>query len=97
MTVARFYVLEAPAGAEQRLLDALTGLAGAVRRLPGCNGVELLQDAARPHRFIFIEKWASMEAHKATAAMLPKDALTPVMAALAGKPEISDFNYVVDG
>ncbi len=97
MTVARIYTLEASAGAEQNLLDALTGLAKTILGLPGCGGVDLLQDAAKPHRFIFIEKWASFESHKLSAAMLPKDAFAPVMQLLAFRPESSDLNYLIAG
>ncbi len=97
MTVARIYTLEAFAGREQNLRDALMGLAETILGLPGCGGVELLQDAAKPHRFIFIEKWLSFESHKAAAAMLPKDAFASVMQLLAGKPESNDLNYLISG
>ncbi len=95
MTIARTYTLEASPGAEQSLLEALTDLAMIVGGLQDCRGVELLQDTKNPHRFIFIEKWASLESHKIAASALPKDAFASVMRCLASKPESSDLNYLV--
>jgi quinol monooxygenase YgiN len=97
MTVARIYTLETSAGREQNLRNALTGLAETILGLPGCGGVELLQDAAKPHRFTFIEKWVSFESHKIASSMLPKDAFASVMQLLASKPESSDLNYLIAG
>jgi quinol monooxygenase YgiN len=78
-------------------LEALTDLAGIIGGLQDCRGVELLQDADKPHRFMFIEKWASTESHKIAASTLPKDAFASVMRCLASKPESSDLNYLTAG
>ena len=93
MTVARHYVMTAAVGQEEALGDALRVLAAAVRPIEGCEGCELLQDVDQPARFIFIEKWASVEAHKAGGALLPKETFKPVMAALAGPPEGAYLDY----
>jgi quinol monooxygenase YgiN len=94
MTVARHYVMIAAEGKESDLLAALDGLADAVRPLPGCEGVDLMQDGDAPTRFVFIEKWASIGAHKEAGALLPKSALAPVMGALAGPPEGGYLHYI---
>lgn len=87
MSIARLYHMTAPEGAAEALQSALEGLAAQVRPIPGCQGVELLQDVDTPHHFTFIEKWESIEAHKASSAHLSKETLKPVMGALAGPPE----------
>jgi quinol monooxygenase YgiN len=92
MTIARQYVLTAAEGGSAALAAALGELAGRIRSTPGCEGVEILQDAAQPARFVFIEKWGSIEAHQQSADRLPKDAFSSVMAALGGKP---DAHYLV--
>ncbi len=86
MTIARLYEMTAVAGKEDELLASLTALAGLVRQIAECEGVVLMQDTERPTRFLFIESWRSIEAHKAASTQLPKEALKPVMAALAEPP-----------
>jgi quinol monooxygenase YgiN len=95
MTVARLYRMTAAEGKEQALCDALTDLERIVKPLDGCVGVELLRDARKPGSFVFIEKWASIEAHKGAGASLPKNTLDPVMAALANPPEGAYFDYLI--
>lgn len=95
MTTARFYIMHAADGKDGALETALRALADAVRPLPGCEGVELLRDSGNEHRFFFIEKWASIEAHKEGGKALGKEALAPVMAALEGPPDGSYLDYLV--
>ena len=76
------------------LAAALDTLAEAVRSLPGCKGVDLLRDIADADRFMFIEKWQSVEAHKTAGALLSRGALAPVMAALAQSPEAGYLEYL---
>jgi quinol monooxygenase YgiN len=97
MTVARLYRMTAADGKEQALLEALTDLERVVRPLAGCVGVELLRDARKPGSFLFIEKWASIEAHKGASSTLPKETLGPVMATLAGPPEGAYLDYLIGG
>jgi heme oxygenase (mycobilin-producing) len=87
MTIARHYVMTAAEGKETALREALAVLADVVRALPGSEGVELMRDTAQSGRFIFIEKWTSVEAHKEGGKQVPKDAFSPVMGALAAPPE----------
>lgn len=94
MTIARHYKMEAAEDGGEELLHALTALAGAVKAIPGCVGVDLLQDMDTPHRFVFIEKWVSVDAHKAGGSLLPKEVLAPVMAALVGRPEGTYLRYL---
>jgi quinol monooxygenase YgiN len=97
MTVARLYKMTAAEGKEQALLEALTDLERVVRPLDGCVGVELLRDTRKPGVFLFIEKWASIEAHKGASSQLPKETLGPVMATLGMPPEASYQDYLIGG
>ncbi len=94
MGVARHYVMIAKQGGSAQLETALSGLADKVRGIPGSEGVELMRDIGDAHRFIFIEKWASVDAHKAGRDHLDADALAPVMAALDGPPEGAYLDYL---
>ena len=94
MTTARFYIMHAAAGKDAALETALRDLADKVRPLPGCEGVELMRDSGNELRFVFIEKWSSIEAHKDSGKALGKEALAPVMAALDGPPDGSYLDYL---
>jgi len=87
MAISRFYRMVAAEGKEEELLLCLTDLRSAVRALPGSLGVDLLRDTKNPCLFFFIEKWISIDVHKASGAQLSKDLLSRVMAPLAGPPE----------
>ena len=65
-------------------------------RMVAAEGREqALRDARKPGSFVFIEKWTSIEAHKAAGSALPKDTLGPVMAALANPPEGAYLDYLI--
>lgn len=94
MTTARFYIMHAAEGKDAALETALRDLADKVRPLAGSEGVELMRDSGNERRFIFIEKWASIEAHKDARKALGQDALVSVMAALDGPPDGSYLDYL---
>ena len=95
MTIARHYVMLAKEGSEAALDSALRAVADAVRPLPGCEGVEMFRDLANDRRFVFIERWASVDAHKTAGSMLDKSVITAMMAALDGPPEGSYLDYLL--
>lgn len=89
MSYVRFYRMTARDGEIKALRQGLEVLAAKVTPLAGCQGVELLQDLASPEQFTFIERWHSAKAHKEGGAALGKEAFAPVMATLAGAPELA--------
>lgn len=95
MTVARHYVINAAEGHDATLETALTRLAEAVRVLPGSEGVELLRDCGNARRFLFIERWESIEVHKSSGKLLPKELMAPVIEALDGPPDGGYFDYLM--
>jgi quinol monooxygenase YgiN len=94
MTVARLYRMTAAAGKEDALASALKEAALIIAKVPGSEGIEVLQDAEAPDRFVFIEKWTSIDHHKAAPEHLPKGGLDAVMAAMAGPPDGVYLNYL---
>lgn len=94
MTIARCYIMKAAEGRAEDLAAALKDAAELVRRVPGSQGVEILRDLDDRRRLVFIEKWDSVEAHKAAPQHLPKGALANVMAAVDGPPEGSYLDYL---
>ena len=94
MTIARHYVMHAAEGRDAELETALGRLAEVVRELPGSEGVELMRDLGNERRFVFIEKWTSVEAHKSAGALLAKENLAPMMATLDGPPDGAYLDYL---
>ena len=97
MTVARHYVMHAAEGKDAALETALTSLAEAVRKVDGCEGVEMMRDCGNERRFVFIEKWTSIDAHKVGGKTLDKGLFAPMMAALDGPPEGCYLDYLSVG
>ncbi len=96
MTIARFYRMVAAQGREPELLQGLTDLRRQVQSLEGALEVDLFYDIKHPSIFIFIERWASIDAHKAAGSKLPKESLGRVMAVLAQPPEGSYLACIED-
>lgn len=95
MTVARLYIIPAADGKSAEMETALVGLSKVVAAAEGSEGVELLRDLGNEHRFIFIEKWVSEEAHAAALAALPAGSLDPVQAAAGGPPDGAYYDYIL--
>lgn len=94
MTIARLYILHAAEGRAAQMEAALEGLADIVRTAEGSEGVEVLRDLGNEHRFIFIEKWVSEEAHGSALGSFPAGTLDSVQAAADGPPDGAYFDYV---
>jgi quinol monooxygenase YgiN len=87
MAYIRYYCMTAREGEEEALRSALEALSDKVRPISGCGGTELLEDADKPGRYVFLERWTSADAHKEGGKLLGKGAFAPIMATLAGPPE----------
>ncbi|KRB85297.1 hypothetical protein ASE00_00350 [Sphingomonas sp. Root710] len=95
MTLVRHYLMTAKPGGAEMLEAALVALAAVIRPVEGCRGIELLREDGRPGSFVFIERWASRQAHEASGRELPKQSFAPVMAALAHPPEVRCFDHLL--
>jgi quinol monooxygenase YgiN len=87
MALLRHYVMSAAKGRESELRAALVALAAKIRPCDGSEGVELYQDLDAPACFVFLERWRSMEDHKAAGKALGREAFQPVLAVLSQPPE----------
>jgi quinol monooxygenase YgiN len=94
MTVARLYRMTAAEGKEDALAEALEAASELVAKVPGSEGVEVLRDVETPGSFVFVEKWATIDHHKAARDHLPKGGLDAVMAALGAPPEGAYLDYI---
>ena len=96
MAVAVIYRMSCASGRREELRDALEALAGAPREIEGLQSVSVLREVEQPDDFVFVEKWASVQAQKSSGKSLPKQAFARVMAALADKPCGRSFEYVLE-
>lgn len=87
MALLRYYVMTAVEGRQEELRAALVALAAKIRPCDGSEGVELYQDLDAPACFVFVERWRSMEDHKAAGKALGRDAFQSVIAVLSQPPE----------
>ncbi len=94
MTIARTYRMQAHEGRTVELIAACAAITAALADIDGFRGADLLRDVEQPCRFVFIERWASVEAHKAGGTALPKALLSPLMAALTERPEARYLEYL---
>lgn len=86
MTICRYYLMTASDAKVEELRESLFKLAGQVQAVSGCEGVEVFQELKVRTRFHFIERWTSVEAHRAAGELLGKQAFEPIMAAVAEPP-----------
>lgn len=87
MSIARIYILHANEGHDATLETVLRELCDHVRGLAGNEGVELLRDSGTELRFLFIQRWESIEAHEAAMGAFPADLTDRLMAVLDGPPD----------
>jgi quinol monooxygenase YgiN len=73
---------------------ALLILIDKVREVPGCLGVDLLRDLDNERRFLFIEKWESVETHQAARGTVPQEFFAPIIAALERPSDGSYMHYL---
>lgn len=96
MSVARHFILQAGAGKATALETALRELAEKLRRIPGCEGVDVLREQGDQAHFVMLEKWASPAAHKLGSQYLSESDLAPMLAALDTLPAGNEvyFDYL---
>ncbi|EQB07547.1 antibiotic biosynthesis monooxygenase [Sphingobium sp. HDIP04] len=87
--------MHAKEGMSAALETALRAVTDAVRPLAGCEGVELMRDIGNERRFVFIEQWADVDAHKAAVEILDKALFAPMLAALDGPPDGLYLDYLI--
>ena len=65
MNIIRINEFHAAAGQSDAALASLRQIVPAIEASPGCQSCELLQGLDKPARVVLVERWDSVEAHKA--------------------------------
>lgn len=90
MTITRLNYSTAATGKADELHAFLISLVPYISGSPGCRSCIVLRKSDAPDQFCVIEKWDSIEAHKASIAAFPKDKIAAAMP-LFGAPPTGDY------
>ena len=86
MSVTRMSVFTAGAGKQDQLRAFLQGIVPGILASPGCQSCQVLRNPDKPERFVVLEVWADIEAHKTSVKQIPPASIAAVMPLLAGPP-----------
>jgi quinol monooxygenase YgiN len=87
------YLLQAQQERVDALLLALRTLRNAIIDA-GCQSAEIWRDQNESLTYVFTERWPSLEAYQQASERLPKQLFAPVMAAIAGRPQMRTLHAV---
>ncbi len=87
MSIAYVGQSHAKSGESGKLREFLLSVGlPAIRSSSGCESCLMLQNEDDPTRFIGIEVWASVEAHRASIKNIPAESIREFMKLVAGPP-----------
>ena len=86
MTITRINEFKAQAGKDDALRDFLSSVVSTIEASLGCRACQLLQSHDDPTRFVVVEVWDSIEAHRASVKNIPRGAIENVMKLLDDPP-----------
>ena len=93
MSVVVIVHFEAVQGQAAQALQVLKGSQEHCLTVEGCEGFEVLQSQRDEHRFTFIERWASVEQHKALLSeIMGSDTFEENMKAFQSGPDIAYYS-----
>jgi quinol monooxygenase YgiN len=87
VNITRISEFQAKDGQTQGLRDFLNSIVPTIAALEGCRSCRLLQDQEDERRFVVIELWESLEAHKASVKEIPPEQLEEIMRLVASPPQ----------
>ncbi len=85
--VIRINEFRAKADKAEALKAFLTGIIPMMLEIEGCQSSQLLESHHDSLRFVVLETWDSIQAHKASVAAIPPDAFAEVTPLLDGMPK----------
>ena len=94
MSITRIGETQAKPELTEALRDFLVSIIPMIKSSKGCESVQLYQSQDDPTRFIMIEVWDSVEAHRASVKNIPSEMLADIRPLLASPPSGSYFGLV---
>lgn len=87
MAITRINEFEAAEGESENLFAFLQSLLPYIRSSEGCISCELLRDAQQPNKFVVLERWDSVDAHKKSIERFPKEKIAAAMPLFGAPPK----------
>lgn len=91
MTITRINGFHTKPGKGDELRDLLQTFVQRMEGLPDCEQYQVLQAVEDPDHIVVLERWRSVEAHRAAAQQTPVHAYERTMQLLASPPEGAYF------
>lgn len=92
MAITRINEFEAAENQSENLFAFLQTLLPYISSSEGCISCELLRDTQFPSKFVVLERWESIDAHKNSIALFPKEKIEASMP-LFGAPPKGTYYY----
>lgn len=92
MNITRVNEFQAAEGKSDELFEFLKSLIPYISSSEGCTSCEVLRNSEHPDIFIVIEKWASIESHKASVENFPKEQMQDAMSLFGAPPKGSYYH-----
>ncbi len=87
MSVAYIGHSQAKEGESEEFREFLTSVvAPAVQASQGCESCQVFQSQEEPTKFVVVEVWTSVEAHRASVKTIPASSIEAFMKLVAGPP-----------
>ncbi|GAB3265331.1 putative quinol monooxygenase [Chitinimonas naiadis] len=83
MTITRINEFQAAPDKADALHTFLSKVIEVVSQAPGSLGCQLLRQYDDPAKLVIIEQWASIDAHRSAARLIPAEEIAKVMPLLA--------------
>lgn len=94
MTITRINEFTAKDGKGDEMLAYLHSLVPYISGCDGCEFCEVMSATEDPNSFMILEKWTSIDAHKAALSGFPRDKMREGMALFGAAPK---GTYYKDG
>jgi quinol monooxygenase YgiN len=86
MSITHMSTFVAQVDKQDQLRTFLQGIVPGIVASPGCQSCQVLRNPDRPERFVVVEVWTDVDAHKASVKQIPPASIAAVMPLLAGPP-----------
>ena len=87
MSITRVNEFSAAEGKSEELYDFLKSLVPYISSSEGCYTCEVLKSIDADNEFVVIEKWESIESHKASIEKFPKENMKAAMSLFSAPPQ----------
>ena len=93
MSITRINEFKGATGKSEEVLTFLGTINPYIISSQGCLTCEILRNAEKQDAFVVIEQWETIDAHKASVANFPKEAMQAATHLLGSPPKGSYYQF----